>query len=230
MKPGSRVVAAFRDGTTHTFTVVGLYDLNYRGMALFPSTGLLMTTEAFTRVAQPDSLAFFAQFPPGQVSRAAADLAAALPQATVVDLEAYAARFMQSYQKLYILAIALSGLALLAGILLVANSVSLAMLDRRYEIGILKTVGYTRRQILAVFAVEYGVVAGLATGAGVLLIQGLLALLAVANHLPAFVLLMGLPALVVIAFCGVGLTLLTVLGVTWEPTRVSPVFILNERN
>ena len=28
----------------------------------------------------------------------------------------------------------------------------------------------------------------------------------------------------------IGLTLLTVLGVTWNPTRVSPVTILNERN
>ena len=137
------------------------------------------------RVAQADSVTFFAQVPPGQVRRAAADLTAALPQATVVDLVAYAARFMQSYQKLYVLAIAMSGLALLAGILLVANSVSLAMLDRRYEIGILKTVGYTRRQILTIFAVEYGWVGLLATGAGVLLIQGLLALLAIANHLPA---------------------------------------------
>ena len=230
LKPGSQVMAVFRDGTPHTFRVVGSYDINYRGAALFPSTGLLMTTDAFMQVAQADSVTFFAQVPPGQVRRAAADLTAALPQATVVDLVAYAARFMQSYQKLYILAIAMSGLALLAGILLVANSVSLAMLDRRYEIGILKTVGYTSRQILMIFAVEYGCIGLLATGAGVLLIQGLLALLAIANHLPAFAVLLDLPSLTVIAFCGVGLTLLTVLGVTWNPTRISPVFILNDRN
>jgi len=230
LKPGSQVVAVFRDGTTHTFSVVGSYDINYRGAALSPSTGLLMTTEAFMRVAQADSVTFFVQVPPGQVRRAAADLTAALPQDTVVDLVAYAARFMQSYQKLYILAIAMSGLALLAGILLVANSVSLAVLDRRYEIGILKTVGYTRRQILMIFAVEYGWVGLLATGTGVLLIQGLLALLALANHLPAFAVMLDLPSLTVVAFCGIGLTLLTVLGVTWNPTQLSPVFILNDRN
>ena len=45
-------------------------------------------------------------------------------------------------------------------------------------------------------------------------------MLAIANHLPASVLLLNLPSLALIAFCGVGLTLLTVIGVTWEPTRV----------
>jgi putative ABC transport system permease protein len=230
LKAGSQVEATFRDGTTKTFTVVGSYDVNYRSIYLYPPTGLLMTAQGFTQVTRPDSLTFFVQFEPSQIGSVATALATALPQATVVDLIAYAGRFMQSYQKLYVLPIVMAGLALLAGILLVANSVSLAMLDRRYEIGILKTVGYTRGQILTLFAVEYGLVGLLATGAGVLLVQGLLAVLAIANHLAASVLLLNFQSLAIIAFCGVGLTLLTVVGVTWEPTRVSPVAVLNERN
>jgi putative ABC transport system permease protein len=124
----------------------------------------------------------------------------------------------------------MSGLALLAGLLLVANSVSLAMLDRRYEIGILKTVGYARRQILFVFAVEYGLVGLLATGAGLRAIEGLLALLAIAARQAAVVLLLNFPSLALIAFCGVGLTLLTVINVTWNPTRVPPLVVLNDWN
>jgi putative ABC transport system permease protein len=230
LKAGSQVQAAFRDGTTHTFTVVGSYDINLRSNNLYPPTGLLMTAEAFTRVARPDSLTYFVQVAPDQISRASAALGTALPQATVINLVAYASRFMHSYQNLFTLPIVMSALALLAGLLLVANSVSLAMLDRRYEIGILKTVGYSRRQILSIFAVEYGLVGLLATGTGVLFIQGLLVVLAIAQHLAAYILLLSIPALALIAFCGVGLTLLTVFGVTWEPTRVSPVVILNERN
>ncbi len=230
LKAGSQVEATFRDGTTKTFTVVGLYDVNYRSIYLYPPTGLLMTAQGFMQVTRPDSLTFFVQFAPSQIGSVATALTTALPQATVVDLIAYAGRFMQSYQKLYVLPIVMAGLALMAGILLVANSVSLAMLDRRYEIGILKTVGYTRGQILTLFAVEYGLVGLLATGAGVLLVQGLLAVLAIANHLAASVLLLNFQSLAIIAFCGVGLTLLTVVGVTWEPTRVSPVVVLNERN
>jgi putative ABC transport system permease protein len=228
LKAGSQVKATFRDGTTKIFTVVGAYDVNYRSMYLYPPTGLLMTAQAFRRATQPDSLTYFVQVPPGQVRSADDALGAALPQATVVDLVAFAARFMQIYQNLYLLAIVMAGLALLAGILLVANSVSLAMLDRRYEIGILKTVGYARRQILAVFAVEYGLVGLLATGAGLLVIEGFLSILAIAAHQAAVLLLLNLPSLALIALCGVGLTLLTVLGVTWNPTRLPPSVVLND--
>jgi putative ABC transport system permease protein len=230
LKEGSQVEVAFRDGTTRIFQVVGSCDINHRSMTLYPPTGLLMPAEAFKGVAAPDSLNYFVQVSPDRVSRAATALGAALPGATVVDLVAYAARFMQSYKNLYILAIAMAGLALLAGFLLVANSVSLAMLDRRYEIGILKAVGYSRRHILSIFAVEYGLVGLLATGAGVLLIQGLLALIAIANHLAVSVILLDLPALTWILFCGVGLTLLTIFSVAWTPTRLSPAAVLNERN
>ena len=227
LKAGSQVTATFQNGETKIFTVVGSYTLDNLSMSLYPPTGLLMTTAALTKVAQPDALTYFVQVAPGQVSQAAQALGAELPQATVVNLVMYAARFMQSYQNLYILAIAMAGMALLAGILLVSNSISLAMLDRRYEMGILKAVGYSRRQILSIFAVEYGLVSLLATGAGVLVIQGLLAGLAIAAHLPVIITLLGLPALALIAGCGIGLTLLTVLGVTWGPTRVSPVVVLN---
>jgi putative ABC transport system permease protein len=228
LKAGSQVKATFQDGATQIFTVVGTYDIDYRSMYLYPPTGLLMTAQAFRRVTQPDSLIYFVQVPPDQVRNATAALGAALPRATVVDLVAFAARFMQSYQNLYLLAIVMAGLALLAGILLVANSVSLAMLDRRYEIGILKTVGYARRQILAVFAVEYGLVGLLATGAGLLVIEGFLAILAMAAHQAAVLLLLNFPSLALIALCGVGLTLLTVLGVTWNPTRLPPAVVLHD--
>ena len=230
LKAGSQVEATFRDGTIRIFTVVGSYDINYDSINLYPPTGLLMTAETFTRVARPDSLTYFVRVAPDRLSSVAAALGAALSQATVLNLVAYAGRFMQGYQKLFVLPLAMAGLALLAGILLVANSVSLAMLDRRYETGILKTVGYARRQILSIFMVEYGLVGLLATSTGVLLVQALLVVLAVANHLPASVLLLNVRSLALIALCGIGLTLLTVFGVTWDPIRDSPVVVLNERN
>jgi putative ABC transport system permease protein len=230
LKTGSQVKATFRDGSTKIFTVVGSYDINFRANNLYPPSGLLMAAEGFTQVAQPDSLTFFVQVPPEQVSRAAAGLGATLPGATVVNLAAYASRFMGSYKNMYLLAIAMAGLALLAGILLVANSVSLAMLDRRYEIGILKTSGYSRRQILSIFAVEYGLAGLLATSAGVLFVQGLLVLLTLANRLALSIFLLTSPYQALILLCGTGLTLLTVLSVTWAPTRLPPALMLNERN
>jgi putative ABC transport system permease protein len=226
---GSQVEVTFRDGTTRIFNVVGSYEVNHFSFNLYPPTGLLMTAEGFARAAEPDSLIYSVRVAPDQVGDAASALGISLPQATVINLIAYAGRFMRSYQNLYVLPMALAAMAMLAGFLLLANTVSLAMLDRRYEIGVLKTVGYTRRQILSIFAVEYGLIGLIATGTGVLVMQGLLALVAIASHVAANAVLLGLPALTLIALCGVGLTLLVVCGVTWKPTRLSPVVILNER-
>lgn len=66
-----------------------------------------------------------------------------MPESSVINLVAYATRFIQIYRNLFVLAMAMAGLALLAGILLVANSVSQAMFDRQHEIGVLETVGYS---------------------------------------------------------------------------------------
>ncbi len=230
VEPGSQVEVTFRDGATHTLPVVGTYEFNDTEYSLYPTDGLLLDAQTFRRVARPEAVTYFVRVAPDQVSRTANALGAALPQASVVSLVAYTARFMQTYQNLFVLAVAMAGLALLAGLLLVANSVSLAMLDRRYEIGILKTVGYARRQILAIFGVEYGVVGLLATGAGVGVVQVFLWGLALVNQLASGLLQMNLLSIVMIALCGIGLTLLTAAGVTWEPTRVSPAAVLNERN
>jgi putative ABC transport system permease protein len=227
---GSQVAVTLAGGETHTFTVVGTYDINYQGISLFPPAGLLISADGFNRVTRPDSVTFFARVAPDRLNQAAAALRADLPHATVVNLEDFAARFMISYRKLFVLPLVMSGLALLAGFLLVANAASLAMLERRYEIGVLKTVGYSRRQILSIFAVEYGLVGLLATVTGVLLIQGMLALLAGANRMPASLLMLSLPSMALIAFCGIGLTLLTALGVAWKPTCVLPVTVLNDGN
>ena len=227
---GSQVQAYFPDGRVETFRVIGSYRVDPESLDIFPPTGLLMSAEALTSAARPDAIAFTVQVAPADLSQMTRALGSALPQATVVNLEAYAARFMQSYQKLYVLPVAVAGLALLAGFLLVANSVSLAMLDRRYEIGILKAMGYARSQIIWVYVAEFGLVGLLATVTGVTVIQSMLAILALSAHLSIAVLLLSFPALLLIGFCGIVMTSLTVVGVTWQPTGISPLVVLNEGN
>jgi putative ABC transport system permease protein len=181
-------------------------------------------------IAAPDTLQTSLTVPASQVKQAATDLGAALPGVTVINLPAYAARFTQAYRNLFVFAVAMASLAILAGILLVANSVSLAMLDRRYEIGVLKAVGYARRQVLFTLVVEYSLVALIATGAGLLVVQIFLTVIAMMNDLAGSLLVMSPIAAGAILLSGVVLTLLTVLAVTWRPVQVSPVIVLNDRN
>ncbi|NMB90716.1 MAG: FtsX-like permease family protein [Chloroflexi bacterium] len=226
---GSQVEVHLWDGSRRSFEVVGSYAVDYARFSPLPDLGLLMSTHLLQETAAPQTVQYFLEAPAGQIQATSAALGQALPQATVINLPAYTARFTQNYQDLYIFAVAMASLALLAGVLLVANSVSLAMLDRRYEIGVLKAMGYTRRHVLTTLVVEYTLVGLIASAAGLAVIQILLWGVARANALAGGILQLSPAAAVFIGLAGVGLTLLTVLGVTWGPTHVSPAVVLNDR-
>ncbi len=228
LQSGDAVRATFRDGTTRTFTVVGVYRLGARTLALTPPAGLLMSAEGFRRATAPDSLTLFVRLAPDRLLSGSTALGQTLPDATVLNLVAYAGRFMRSYQKTYVMPLALSALALLAGLLLVANAVSLAMFDRRYEIGVLKTVGYSRVQVLTMLIVEYGWAGIVATCVGLLLVEGLLILLTLGMGQAALVILLNPASLSLIVFSSIGLCILTVVGIGWGPTGVSPMTIVKE--
>jgi putative ABC transport system permease protein len=54
--------------------------------------------------------------------------------------------------------ITIAGLSLLAGVIIIANAVALAMLERRRELGILKSVGYTSRTVMSEVLIENGII------------------------------------------------------------------------
>jgi putative ABC transport system permease protein len=64
---------------------------------------------------------------------------------------------------------ALSCIALFVAMFLIFNAVSMAVMKRRREIGILRALGVTRRQVLGMFLLEAGVVGIGGTGIGLLL-------------------------------------------------------------
>ena len=228
LQAGDVVAATLSDGTRRQFTVVGTYSLGADTLAPLPPAGLLMSIEGFTHATTPESVTVFARLAPDHLTDGSAALGSAMPEATVLNLVAYAGRYMRTYQKTYVMPLALSALALLAGLLLVANAVSLAMLDRRFEIGVLKTVGYSRTQVLAMLVVEYGWAGILATGVGLTVMEGLMALIAVGMGPEALILLLNPSSLALIAFSSIGLSVLTVIGIGWGPTGVSPVTVVKE--
>jgi len=156
-------------------------------------------------------------------------LGKALPQTTLLSMPEFQARFVRQYQNLFMLVAVMAGLSILAGLLLVANSVSLAMLDRRFEIGVLKSIGYSRWQVLASQVVEYTLMSVVVTFTALLLIWGMLALAGLYNSMLGSMLMLKPSTAGLIALVGIGFTALTVLWATWKPSSVSPVFVLNDR-
>ncbi len=228
LQAGDAVAATLSDGTRRLFTVAGTYGFGADTLAPQPPAGLLMSIDGFKRATGPETVTVFVRLAPDHLADGSAALGSAMPQATVLNLVGYAGRYMRTYQKTYVMPLALSALALLAGLLLVANAVSLAMLDRRFEIGVLKTVGYSRAQVLSMLVVEYGWAGILATGVGLAVMEGLMALLTVGMGPAALILLLNPSSLALISFSSIGLSVLTVIAIGWAPTGVSPMTVVKE--
>jgi putative ABC transport system permease protein len=227
---GSRVQVTLRDGRQVTLDVIGTYMPTLMSTVFRFESGLLLPAAASLDITPPDSLSVFLQVPAGQVDAVSARLGAALPASTVVNLSAYAARLSQTYRNLFLFAISLAGLALLAGAVLIANSATLGILERRYELGVLKAVGYNRRQLLLTLGIEYLIASLIASLVGLLAIWLFLAILSGLNVLAGSILRLDPLSAALIALSSAGLTLLTVLWAAWRPVQVSPVVVLNNQN
>jgi len=111
-----------------------------------------------------------------------------------------------------------------AGAVLIANSVGLAMVERRYEMAILKTVGYSQGQVLRTILLEHailGLLAGIAGLGGVVLA---VALINTQDIRPELV--FDLPPALAVMLVGVVIALGSAAAVAWQPTRARPLTVL----
>ncbi len=125
---------------------------------------------------------------------------------------------------LIIMLVAVASLAMLAGVIIIANAVALAMLERRRELGILKSVGHTSGSVLREVLVENGTVGF----AGALLAMLLVTLATTVLSVVVFKTDFGVSAPIVL-----GVTLITAAvcmvvagSVAWGATRVRPLEVL----
>ncbi|HZW03231.1 MAG TPA: ABC transporter permease, partial [Anaerolineaceae bacterium] len=226
--PESKLEVVLWDGTVRELTVVGAYEVDPEYL-LRPEMGILLPTALSQSITPPDQVQVSVRVAPRRLPAAARALGEALPDVTVINMVAYAARFTEQYHNLFLLAVSMASLALLAGMLLMANSVSLGVLDRRYEIGVLKAMGYAHRQVLVTLMVEYALIALVAASAGLAVVKGFLWLIGLNNALTANLLVMTPLAAGLVALLTLGLTIGTVLASTWKSTQVSPLVVLNDR-
>jgi len=157
---GSTITLTSVDGKiTRNVKVVGVY----RTSAFSLSFESILTTTNTVQSLSPVGLkeaAFYMKVNPGQVGHALGRIDTIAPKAFVFNL-ANIGDYINQYLNYTLLALTvIAGLSLLAGIIIIANAVALAMLERRRELGILKSVGYTSGTVLSEVLVENGVVGG----------------------------------------------------------------------
>src|ERR1019366_2947337 len=84
-----------------------------------------------------------------------------VPAAFVLSLTNIANFINQLLNEILLTLTTIASLSLLAGLIIIANAVALAMLERLRELGILKSVGYTRGSILSEVLIENGLIGGM---------------------------------------------------------------------
>ena len=220
----STIVLASVDGKQMvTMTVVGVY----RATGISGSFEPLLTTtgavQAFYPAGVPQTI-FYMKIAPASVGKALAAIGKLAPGAFVFNL-ANLGDFIDQYLNYMLLTLStIAGLSLLAGVIIIANAVALAMLERRRELGILKSVGYTSGTVLSEVLIENGVIGGLGATLAMLLVTLAINLLSrFAFHTNFAV--NGLVVLVLILGAAL-LAMITAALVAYGSVRVRPLEVL----
>ncbi|MCZ6508162.1 MAG: FtsX-like permease family protein [Acidobacteria bacterium] len=154
-------------------------------------------------------------------------LALDFPNVTLLRIRAILTRIAGILERLSLGVRFLGGFTALAGVVILASAVSAAASQRGRETALLKTLGMTRRQIIAQSTTEYLLVGLIAASVG-----------AVGGNLLAWAVLTRgmelewsfrpLTTLVAVGLC-VGLTTLTALAAGWPALMTRPLAVLRER-
>ena len=112
----------------------------------------------------PDYINFPLTVPESEASAIAAQLNRNVPGAIAIETETVASVFKEILDRVAVFPLMLSGLALFAGAVIIANSVALATMERRREIAMMKAVGARGSRVLTALLMENGIL-GLVGGA-----------------------------------------------------------------
>jgi putative ABC transport system permease protein len=228
---GTELTVTGFNGESMTLTVAGTYSANGQwDRSLLPQPeGILVSAETLRTFGREDAVALAAAEVPAQALDASAQqIGADVPAMMVITANDVNESFQSTVRNLSTFAVAMAGLALLAGTVLIANAVSLAMIRRRYEIGVMKATGYSRGQVLRTLLFEYGLVGTIASGLGLLGVIAFTIILPRLQEVTDDVLTLGPGLSLVIVGSAMGLTLLAALSAAWRPTSLRPAVVLNE--
>ena len=177
-----------------------------------------------TPANSPVSNVFYMKVASAQMNQAEDKLGQIAPNATVQDLASSTASFGQQLNSILYMLVAIASLSVIAAVIIIANTVALAMLERKRELGILKAVGYTSRAVLSEVLIENGLIGAIgAFVAALLATLGVTLLGKLVFNLPLTI----SPLIIVSLIAGsTALAILTATLVAWNSVRVRPLEVL----
>jgi len=208
-------------------TVIGVQELTSFGLVV--QDWIITSDRTLDRVAPRRESTYIArfqvQFAEGEVEAAVRQLRRQLPGVIVFNFYALIGdAFSRVINQYALFPIALAALSLFAGAAIIANSVGLAVLERRREMGIMKAVGAKSRRVLWLMLLENGLVGLVGGGIGIgLAVGGALALSRLAFKQPAHLNWLTIGGLLALA---VAIPLGATLVSGWGAVREKPLVVL----
>ena len=225
LKPGDTITLGSTDGkTVKTVTVIGTYAQSSFGSHVGNILASTQTVQAFSSARMAVSTVTYLKINAAQVNAALGRLGHLVPNASVQNLASIGDYVGQLLNSMVEMLVAIASLSLIAGVVIIANSVALAMLERRRELGILKAVGYTSGSVLGEVMIENGIIGGVGALLAMLLATGAIAVLG--NLI--FNLSFGASPMIVLSLVGGAIVLAigTAVLVAWNAVHVRPLTVL----
>ena len=172
----------------------------------------------------PDSVGFPLTVPESEAPAIVAQLNRDVPGAIAIETETVASVFKEILDRVAVFPLMLSGSALFAGAVIIANSVALATMERRREIAMMKAVGARDSRVLTALLMENGIL-GLVGGAfGVALS---LIILVIFHRLETDVPVAVNPlSIIVVLAVAIGVALGAAVLSAWPASREKPLTVL----
>lgn len=227
LRLGDIILLQSADGkVTRQLTVVGFYDATTTTSNLnFNFATILADKSLANELGGAAVLDIYSlKIDPNQVPTLRKHLNSSVPSAIIFSVTDVDTLVNQLLDNLIIMLTTIASLAMIAGLIIIANAVTLAMLERRREIGILKSVGHTSSSILAIVLIENGMVGLLGALVAMLLVSG--AILALSRFVFSTDLNISPILLGVVILATILLTMLVALSVAWRSVRVRPLDVL----
>jgi ABC-type antimicrobial peptide transport system permease subunit len=225
LKLGDEVVVDSIDGkTTQTLHVVGFYT----GLGTFAGLSAILADHGVAATlsnGHPYTI-FAVRLPTATQSQELQSIKQAVPgvitlgdAATLNDINTILDNIVQVIE-------AVASLAMFAGLVLIANTVALAMLERRRELGILKAIGHTSRGVLGMVLAEQGVLAMVGAYSALLVVSVAATVLTQVTFHSTVGTSGSVPQTLALAAATAALCMLVAGSVAWRATRVRPIEVL----
>ena len=227
LKPGDTITYTSLDGkVTRTVTIVGIISVPTSFETLGKVIAPISIVNALDTATTGHTTVFYMKVGPDQLNSALNTLNHIAPNASVQNLSDAAVSFLQFVNSFMDVILAIAALSLIAAMIIIANSVALAMLERRRELGILKSVGYTSSTILSQVMIENGIAGGIGSFIATLLAAGGVTLGSKIFFNNSLTLNMEPTVIVSMVIGPALLAILVAVLVAWNAVRVRPLEVL----